>query len=266
MKKLLLFTLFALIIACSSVPIIGRRRIDLIPDSTMNSMSFSEYRKFLSTHKLSNNSSQVNMVKRVGNRIKKAVEIYMAEKGMSKALKGFRWEFNLVESSDVNAWAMPGGKVVFYTGILPYTQSEEGLAVVMGHEIAHVVAKHGNERMSQGLLTQLGGTALTVALAKEPEKTKKLWMTAFGLGAQYGALLPYSRLHENEADYLGLIFMAKAGYNPSAAVSFWQRMAKLSKGSSVPEFMSTHPASTTRIKNIRKKLPEAMGYYKNAHR
>jgi len=167
-----------------------------------------------------------------------------------------------VEDKEVNAWCMPGGKVVVYSGILPVTQGEAGLAVVMAHEIAHAVAEHGNERMSQGLLAQFGGMALSEALSARPEATQNLWMTAYGVGAQYGAMLPYSRLQENEADHLGLIFMAMAGYDPNEAVTLWQRMATQKGGTAPPEFLSTHPSDAARIENIRRLIPEAMRYYK----
>jgi len=202
------------------------------------------------------------MVKTVGSKIQQAVERYMAENKMSQLLDGYQWEFNLIESADVNAWCMPGGKVVVYTGILPVTRDGAGLAVVMGHEIAHAIAKHGNERMSQGLITELGGAALDVALKEKPEKTRQLWMTAYGLGAQFGVILPYSRLHESEADHLGLIFMAMAGYDPNSAAEFWQRMSVMKTGPAPPEFMSTHPSDQTRINRIKAELPEAMKYYK----
>jgi predicted Zn-dependent protease len=247
--------------SCSIVPITGRKQLSLLPASQMMSMSFQQYDEFLKEHPLSKNTEQTAMVKRVGQRIQKAVEAYFAEKGMSDQLKGYNWEFNLVESPDANAWCMPGGKVVFYTGILPITKDETGLAVVMGHEVAHAVAEHGNERMSQGLLTQLGGMALTVALQEKPEQTQALWMTAFGVGSQVGVLLPFSRLHESEADRLGLIFMAMAGYNPREAVSFWERMAQIKGGQAPPEFLSTHPSDATRISQINKWLPEALQYY-----
>jgi predicted Zn-dependent protease len=159
---------------------------------------------------------------------------------------------------------MPGGKVVVYTGILPITKDELGLATVMGHEIAHAVAKHGNERMSQALLTQMGGTALSVALQKNPAQTRELWMKAFGVGTEVGVLLPYSRLQESEADRLGLIFMAMAGHDPQSAVLFWERMAKKKGGQAPPELLSTHPSDETRIQKIKESLPEAMKYFRKA--
>lgn len=250
-----------LIIACSTVPITGRQQLNLLPKQTMLSMSLQQYDQFLKENQLSRNQAQTLMVKQVGEKIQRAVEQYFAQNNMAGALSDYAWEFNLVENDQINAWCMPGGKVVVYTGILPLTQDEAGLAVVMGHEIAHAVAQHGNERMSQGLLAQMGGVALSVALEQEPETTRQLWMAAYGLGAQYGLMLPYSRLHENEADQLGLIFMAMAGYDPHAAVAFWQRMAAEKGGQAPPEFLSTHPSDKNRIKNIQSLMPEAMKYY-----
>lgn len=248
--------------SCTRVPLTGRKQLNLIPSSQMLSMSFQQYDQFLKEHPLSKDAEKTAMVKRVGQRMQAAVETYFAEKGLSSHLKGYAWEFNLVENEQVNAWAMPGGKIVFYTGILPVTRDEAGLAVVMGHEIAHVVAEHGNERMSQMLMTQLGGVALSVALSEKPEQTQAMWMTAFGLGSQVGVLLPYSRLHENEADRLGLIFMAMAGYDPNQAVDFWERMSKMKGGQAPPEFLSTHPSDATRIEQMKKHLPEAMKYFR----
>lgn len=265
MKKLKIFVPIILlaftVYYCSTVPITGRSQLNLIPASEMNSLSFQQYNDFLKTNKLSTNKKDAEMVKRVGQRIQKAVETYFAQNNLSKELEGYNWEFNLVESPDVNAWCMPGGKVVVYTGILPITKDETGLAVVMGHEIAHAVAQHGAERMSQGLLQQLGGAALSVALKDEPETTRNLFGAAYGIGTEVGIMLPFSRTHESEADHLGLIFMSMAGYDPNAAVDFWTRMASQS-GSKPPEFLSTHPSDETRIADIKKELPEALKYYK----
>ncbi len=252
---------FLLLTACSTVPITGRSQLNLIPGSSMMSMSLQQYDTFLKEHTLSTNRAQIDMVKRVGSRIQNSVERYFTSQGMGLRLKEYKWEFNLIEDKQVNAWCMPGGKVVVYTGILPVTQSEAGLAVVMGHEIAHAIAEHGNERMSQSLLLQFGGAALGEALAAKPEATRQLWMSAYGVGSKYGALLPYGRLQESEADRLGLIFMAMAGYDPGEAVSFWQRMASQKSGKSPPEFLSTHPSDATRIENIRRLLPDVGKYY-----
>ena len=248
-------------ISCSTVAITGRKQLNIIPNSEMLSMSFHQYDEFIKTNKLSADVNNTNMVKRAGFNIQNAVQSYYAENKMSDRLNGYNWEFNLVESPDINAWCMPGGKVVVYTGILPLTRDEAGLAVVMGHEIAHAIAEHGNERMSQILLTQLGGIALSEALDSQPQQTRDLWLGVYGLGAQVGVLLPYSRTHESEADRLGLIFMAMAGYDPNVAVSFWERMAAQKQRQATPEFLSTHPSDRTRIENIRKNLPEAMKYY-----
>jgi predicted Zn-dependent protease len=250
------------LVSCSTVPITGRSQLSLIPGSSMLSMSLEQYDSFLKDHTLSTNKEQTAMVKRVGARVQSAVERYFAANNMQSRLADYKWEFNLVEDKQVNAWCMPGGKVVVYTGLLPVTQTEAGLAVVMGHEIAHAIAEHGNERMSQGLLTQFGGIALGEALSSRPEATRELWMTVYGAGVQVGALLPYSRLQESEADRLGLIFMAMAGYDPNTALPFWQRMAAQKNGKATPEFLSTHPSDATRVENIRKLLPEAMRYYK----
>ncbi len=249
-------------ITCSTVPITGRKQLSLIPASQILGMSYSEYGNFLKSNKLSTDAQATAMVKRIGTRVQGAVERYFKEKGIEESLQGYQWEFNLVEDKQVNAWCMPGGKVVVYTGILPVTKTEEGLAVVMGHEIAHAVAEHGNERMSQGLLAQLGGVALDVALKDKPEQTRNLWMGAYGLGAQVGVLLPFNRTQESEADELGLTFMAMAGYNPNEAVTFWQRMAANKGGQAPPEFLSTHPSDETRIRQIQEHMPEALKYYK----
>lgn len=248
--------------SCSTVPVTGRSQLHLIPSSQIMAMSFSQYDEFLKANKISQDAQQTAKVKNVGKKIQSAVERYFKENNMSEHLKGYNWEFNLVESQDVNAWCMPGGKVVFYTGILPICKDENGIAVVMGHEIAHAVAEHGGERMSQGLIAQLGGIGLSLALEKYPEQTQNLWMTAYGIGAQLGVLLPFSRLHESEADHLGLIFMAMAGFEPNYAVEFWQRMASQKSNSAPPEFLSTHPSDQTRINNLKKLMPEALQYYK----
>jgi predicted Zn-dependent protease len=261
-KRILISLVYIILTACTTVPITGRQQLNLIPDSSMLSMSFQEYGKFLKENKESNDQEKVAMVRRVGVSIQHAVEKYLTQNNMKSELANYAWEFHLVESKEVNAWCMAGGKVVVYTGILPYTQDDAGLAVVLGHEIAHAIAKHGNERMSQGLLAQMGGMALSEALNSEPAATQQLWMATYGIGAQYGVLMPYGRLQENEADHLGLIFMAMAGYDPHVAIGFWQRMSEKQGGGAPPEFLSTHPSDRTRISNIQSLIPEAMKYYK----
>ena len=261
------FALFSVIFglfvwSCTKVPITGRSQLSLVPEGEIIAMASASYDTFLMTNKLSTDKEATAMIKRCGGRIQKAVESYFASQNATDQLNGYKWEFNLVESEEVNAWCMPGGKVVFYTGILPVCKDETGVAVVMGHEVAHAVARHGNERMSQGLLAQFGSATLDAALAKNSAATKQIAATAFGLGAQFGALLPFSRKQESEADHLGLVFMAMAGYDPRAAVPFWERMASGSKGGKPPEIMSTHPSDETRIANLNKLMPEAMKYYK----
>lgn len=263
-RNILLFVFLALAIftnSCSTVPVTGRNQLSLIPASQLMSMSFQQYDDFLKENKKSQDAKQSALIKKVGEKIQKSVEQYFAQKNLSSHLKGYAWEFNLVESDQVNAWCMPGGKVVFYTGILPICKDEDGIATVMGHEIAHAIAEHGGERMSQGLLVQLGGMGLQAALENEPALTQQLAMTAFGIGSQVGVMLPFSRLHESEADHLGLIFMAMAGYNPNTSVEFWKRMAAQG-GEAPPEFLSTHPSNETRINDLKKLIPEAMQYYK----
>ena len=211
-KRIVLVSfMLPLLSGCDMVPITGRSQLNLIPDSTVNGMASEEYTKFLKENKLSTDQVKIDQVKSVGYRVTEAVERYCQENDMSQAVAGFSWEFNVIESKEMNAWCMPGGKVVIYTGILPITQDDAGLAVVMSHEIAHAVARHGSERMSQGLLYDLGGMALSEAIKTNPAATQKLFMQSYGMGAQYGILLPYSRLHETEADRMGLIFMAMAG-------------------------------------------------------
>jgi predicted Zn-dependent protease len=256
-----LMLVLQLLSSCSTVPITGRRQLNLMPERELIGMSLTNYQQFLNEHKLSADKKNTELVKRVGHNIEVAVTRFLNEKGMSDRINGYQWEFNLVDEDVPNAWCMPGGKVVVYTGILPYTKTEAGLAVVMGHEIAHAIARHGNERMSQEMAVQLGGMALSAALEKEPEETKQLFFAAYGIGTQVGVMLPYSRKHETEADKLGLIFMAMAGYDPHVAIDFWKRMAQ-SGGQKPPEILSTHPADETRIKNLKEYLPEAMKYYK----
>jgi len=250
------------VVSCSSVALTGRKQLNLVADDAMLSTSTQQYEQFLKENKLSTDADQTARIKRVGAKIQGAVEEYARKNNRTDELKGYAWEFNLVESKEVNAWCMPGGKVVFYTGIMPVCQDDDGVAVVMGHEVAHAVGKHGAERMSQNLAVQGGGAALQAALATKPAQTQQLWMSAFGAGAQYGLLMPFERGQESEADHIGLIFMAMAGYDPNHAVAFWQRMSKASaSGEKPPEFMSTHPSDENRIKKIQKELPEAEKYY-----
>ena len=266
MKKILsLIILVSFLIACKKVPLTDRNQFNVIPNSQLNSSSFSSYDQVLKESKLSTNTGQVNMVKDVGERIKNAVEQYLKENKLEDATEGFEWEFNLLGENVVNAWCMPGGKVAFYEGILPVCQDEAGIAVVMGHEVAHAIAKHGGERMSQALVQQLGGVALSVALQQQPEQTQALAMAAYTGGSTVLGVLPFSRLHESEADELGIKFMALAGYDPAEAPKFWQRM-KAQSGGAPPEFLSTHPSNDTRIEDLNKLLPEAKKYYAKSNK
>ncbi|WP_153800930.1 M48 family metallopeptidase [Foetidibacter luteolus] len=252
------------VIACSRNAITGRNQLSLVSDAEVQNMAVSEYKQFLSQSKVISPSASkdAEMVRRVGNRLITAIQEYYKKEGLSNELANYSWEINLVDSKDVNAWCMPGGKIVVYTGLLPVTQTEPALAVVMGHEIAHALAKHGKERMSQGLAQQLGGVALQVALANKPAATQNLFMNAYGIGSNVGVMLPFSRSNELEADKFGLRFSALAGYNPREAIPFWQRMAKAG-GQKPAEFLSTHPADETRINQLQSIMDETVrDYYK----
>ncbi|HVZ58088.1 MAG TPA: M48 family metallopeptidase [Chitinophagaceae bacterium] len=263
-KTRLLFVLaLGLLISCTRNAITGRSQFKLLPESELQSMAGQQYQQFLTQNKVvaQAGSKDAEMVRRVGERISRAVEQYYAQKGLSDALKGYKWEYNLVDSKEVNAWCMPGGKIVVYTGLLPITQNEAALAVVMGHEVTHAIFQHGNERMSQQLGAEVVGTGLQVALANKPAQTQNAFLTAFGVGSQVGVLLPFSRKHELEADHWGLIWAAMAGYNPQEAIPLWERMAKAG-GQKPPEFLSTHPDDGHRIEQLKKIMPEALQYYK----
>ncbi len=249
--------------ACATVPVTGRRQLSLVSNDEIVSQSAVEYQKVLTGGKLSTDQQQVETIRRVGARIQKAVEAYMAEKGLSDQLVGFKWEFNLIQDDKtVNAWCMPGGKVAFYTGILPICKDETGIAIVMGHEVAHAIANHGRERMSEAMVANgLLGT-LGAAMGQNPTLTQQLLLKSLGVGANVG-MLKFSREHESEADHIGLIFMAMAGYDPKEAPKFWERMSTMSGGQQPPEFLSTHPSHETRVKDLEGWIPEAMQYYTN---
>lgn len=264
---ILLFLVLSVVVftSCQKVPITGRKQVHLLPNSTVRQMAFESYATFIKENPpLPAANTNVVEVQQIGNGIKNAVETYLKNNGLSKRLNGYSWEFNVVQSPEVNAFCIPGGKVVVYSGILPVTKDDAGLAVVMGHEIAHAIADHGNERLSQQLAVQLGGVSLAVALQKQPELTQQVANTAFGIGSTLG-ILAYSRQHELEADKLGLIFMAMAGYDPERAITFWQDMSKSGSGAP-PEFLSTHPSDARRIKQLTEFLPEAKKYYNPANK
>jgi predicted Zn-dependent protease len=261
-KTLTFLGLAIFLAACSTVPLTGRRQANLVSDAEMQQMAAKSYTEFLNapTTKVVNSTAQSKKVKDIGARIQIAVTKYMNENGYANQIEGYQWTFNLVESKEVNAWCMPGGKVAVYTGILPITLTDAGLATVMGHEIAHAIAKHSNERYSQAMITEGLGSIIGGAVTKSAAGVN-VFNQVFGIGAQAGVLLPNSRKQESEADRLGLTFMAMAGYDPQSAIDFWQRMAAQGNGQAPPEFLSTHPSDATRIADIKKYLPEALKYY-----
>lgn len=264
MKKcltILLIGAMLLTLGCGSVPVTGRKQVLLVSDQEVLTLSLQEYDKFMKSAPLSTDKANTALVNKVGRNIANAVETYLKNNGYESEVANFSWEFHLVKSPEANAFCMPGGKIVVYEGILPITRDETGLAVVLGHEVAHAVAKHSNERMSQQVLAEYGNAALGMALDGKSAAVQNIAGTVYGLGAQYGIMLPYSRKQELEADDLGLIFMAMAGYDPRQAEAFWTRMSQAGSGGT-PEFMSTHPSDNTRIQKIRDALPTALKYYK----
>lgn len=270
MKKIMWISLAGLallggIYACSHVAVTNRTQLALIPNSQLAEMSAQEYQQVIQQGPLSTDATKTQLVRNVGNKIKAAVEKYMADNGRSEEMKAYAWEFNLIQDdTTLNAWCMPGGKVAFYTGILPVCKNEAGIAVVMGHEVAHAIANHGNERMSQQIIAQYGASALDMATSKKSNEVKGVFQQMYGVGANVGVLLPFGRKQESEADKMGLVFMAMAGYDPNEAITFWERMDAATGGGSPPEFLSTHPSNSTRIADLKAYLPEALKYYKPA--
>ncbi len=260
--SIFVFFIVSVLIACATVPLTGRRQIDLVPDSEVLSLSVQQYDKTLKESQISTDPAQNQEVQKVGQRIAAAAENFMKQNNLTSELQQFKWQFTVIkDDKTVNAWCLPGGKIAVYSGMFPVTKDDSGMAVVLGHEVAHAIAKHGNERMSQGLIAQLGGVGLSAALSQHPAATQQIFQAAYGLGANVGFILPYSRVQENEADRIGLVLMAMAGYDPHAAVALWQRMNAMS-ASRPPEFLSDHPAPENRIKNIESLIPEAMPYYR----
>ncbi|MGM9758806.1 MAG: M48 family metallopeptidase [Parabacteroides sp.] len=256
MKKIVFFALTLLLLAgCSSVPLTGRKQVLLVSDSEVLTSSLTQYNEYIKTATKSTNSTQTAMVTRVGKKIATATETYLKNNGMSDEVKNFAWEFNLVKDDQVNAFCMPGGKIVVYEGLMKLVSSDDELAVVIGHEVAHAVAKHSNERMSQQLMAQYGAAIVGAAVQNRSAAVQNVASTVYGVGAQYGVMLPFSRKHETEADYMGLVFMAMAGYNPDVAVTFWKKMSASGSGTT-PEFMSTHPSDARRIADIQAALPQ----------
>jgi predicted Zn-dependent protease len=266
MKRILtsLIIIVSLAIACSENAVTGRSQFKLLSESELQTMAAGQYSEFLAANKVvsSSTNKDAEMVNRVGKRITKSVEDYYKSIGKSEILNGYKWEYHLVDDKSVNAWCMPGGKIVVYTGLLPITQNEAALAVVMGHEVSHAIFQHGNERMSQELGAELVGAGLQAALSNKPAETQNLFLTAYGVGAQAGVLLPFSRKHELEADRYGLWWTAMSGYDPRQAIPLWERMEKAGGGSKPPEFLSTHPSEGRRIDQLNKYMDEALKLYK----
>jgi predicted Zn-dependent protease len=265
MHKAIMAAVFATgITSCSQNAITGRSQLSLYNEADIQSMAAQQYTQFLTENKVvsSGANKDAEMVRRVGTRLTNAINQYYTQKGLTQELEGYKWEYNLVDSKEVNAWCMPGGKIVVYTGLLPISQNEAALAVVLGHEIAHALAHHGNERMSQQAVAGIGQQALQVAIANKSAAAQNIFMSAYGIGSNVGALLPFSRKQELEADHYGLIFAAMAGYNPQEAIPLWERMKAASGGAAPPQILSTHPAEDTRIEKLKELMPEAMQYYK----
>ncbi len=265
MKKILTLalSLSLLVLGCTKNALTGKSHLSLISENQLQEMAVNEYRSFLSQNKVvaSSGNKDAEMVKRVGSRIANAITAYYNSQGKPDVLKGYNWEFNLVDNKEVNAWCMPGGKVVVYTGLLPIAQNEAALAIVLGHEITHAVAGHGGERMNNGLLAQFGEAAGNILTSGNP-KVNNIFNAVYAPGVQVGVLLPNSRSQEYEADHYGLLFAAMAGYNPREAIPFWQRMAQAGSGQKPPEFLATHPSDDKRIARLESDMPEALKYYK----
>ena len=249
--------LLLIVISCAKNPFTGKSTMAFVPNSEIFPMAFQQYDQFLTENKVVKGTVDAKRIETIGMKIKTAAERYLTANGNAGYLKDYQWEYNLVDDKTVNAWCMPGGKIVFYTGILPICKDDAGIAAVMGHEVAHALANHGQQRMSAGLVQQLGQVGAAVAVGNKSPETQALVMQAYGLTSQFGAMLPFSRAHESEADMIGLTLMAIAGYEPMNAVYVWERMSAMSNGQAPPEFMSTHPSNETRIANLTALVPQA---------
>lgn len=246
-----------LVISCATNPITGKKQLNFVSNSELFPTSFQQYGTFLKENKVISGTADAKRVEKVGMRIKAASEKYLTYLGQAEYLKDYRWEYKLVDNKEVNAWCMPGGKIVVYSGILPVTKDDAGLATVMGHEVSHAIANHGAQRMSAAQIQQLGAVGVAVATGNKSAETQQIWNQAYGIGSQVGVMMPFSRSHETEADKIGLTLMAIAGYNPEEAITFWQRMSAQSAGQAQPEILSTHPSDATRIANLKALMPEA---------
>lgn len=260
MKKGILFSgllIVFLVVACATNPVTGKKTWALVSNSEIFASSFSQYGTFLKENKVITGTTDAKRVESVGMKIRAAAEKLLKAKGTASQLEGYAWEYKLVDSKEVNAWCMPGGKIVFYSGILPICKDDAGMATVMGHEVAHALANHGQQRMSAGLMQQLGAGVAQAAVGGKSAETQALVMQAYGVGSNVAGILPFSRSHESEADEIGLTLMAIAGYNPETSVAFWERMSANSGGSAPAEIMSTHPSDATRIANLKRLIPVA---------
>jgi len=257
--KLYRFSLLILllIISCNTNPFTDKKTLAIVPNSKLIPMSFKQYDEVLKEENIITGTKDARRIEKIGNRIANAAEKWLKEKGYEDYTKDYKWEFSLIKKDMINAWAMPGGKVAFYTGILPVAQDDNGIATIMGHEVAHALANHGQQRMSASQIQQAVGTAGALAIGSENQKEQQIFQVAYGLGSKVGAMLPFSRKHESEADKIGLTIMAIAGYNPDKAYQLWERMSKASEGKKPPELLSTHPSNKTRIKNLKKWSPDA---------
>ncbi len=244
-----------ILVSCGSVALTGRKQVLLVSDQEVNEAGLTQYKEYMSTATVSKDAESAALVKSVGEKMAAATERYLKTNGLESEISNFSWEFNLVESDEVNAFCMPGGKIVVYEGLLDVAQTEAELAVVLGHEIGHAVAKHSNERISQQIMAQYGMAILSSALSEKSEAVQNAALTTFGLGAEVGVMLPYSRKHEYEADYMGIVFMELAGYDSTSSLGFWTKMS--SGGGNVIDFLSTHPSDAKRIAELRRRIPEA---------
>ena len=260
MKKNFLFggiMALGFVFSCATNPFTGKKSLNLMPNSELFPSSFQQYGTFLKENKVVVGTTDARRVESVGMKIKAAAERWLKANGQAEYLNGYQWEYKLIENKEVNAWCMPGGKIVVYSGILPVTKDDAGLATVMGHEVSHALSNHGAQRMTASQFQQLGAVGVAVATGNKSAEQQQMWQQYYGIGSQVGVMLPFSRNHESEADKIGLTLMAIAGYNPELAISFWERMAASSSGNKPPEFLSTHPADATRIANLRRLIPEA---------
>jgi predicted Zn-dependent protease len=260
MRKYLFFMVVMVLLmnsSCATNPMTGKKTLSLVSNSELFPASFQQYGKFIKENKVVQGTEDAKRVENIGLKIKVAAEKYLNSVGQSQYLNDYRWEYKLVESKDVNAWCLPGGKIVVYTGILPITKDDAGLATVMAHEVAHALANHGAQRMSAAKLQGIGAVGVAVATGGQSAENQYLWQQLYGVGSQVGVMLPFSRTHESEADQIGLTLMAIAGYNPQEAIAFWKRMAAQSGGKSQPEFLGTHPSDATRVVNLQNLVPQA---------